>query len=198
MNKKIKIPLYVFGGLALLALLFVGWVAWRVHTEESSGPKVAKSFTANELGGNEKAVLLEGNSAQPPTVLHVWGPWCGPCVKEFPSLVAFADRYPDIRVVAVSVWSPEEDVRSYFKRIGFEPEERSHRFINLLGKEGTREFANDYYEVHSYPTTFLISRDGRIVKRVSGTVDWESKKADKAVDALRKGQTTLSLPRLWF
>jgi thiol-disulfide isomerase/thioredoxin len=41
------------------------------------------------LGGG-KAVALRGAAPGVPTLVNVWGSWCGPCVAEVPELVAFS------------------------------------------------------------------------------------------------------------
>ena len=60
------------------------------------------------LGGG-KAVALRGAAPGVPTLVNVWGSWCGPCVAEVPELVAFTDKAAG-RVVVVGV-DTEDDPR---------------------------------------------------------------------------------------
>ena len=53
------------------------------------------------LGGG-KAVRLRGAAPGVPTLVNVWGSWCGPCVAEVPELVAFTEKAAG-RVVVVGV-----------------------------------------------------------------------------------------------
>jgi thiol-disulfide isomerase/thioredoxin len=43
------------------------------------------------LGGG-KSVRLRADAPGRPTLVNVWGSWCGPCVAEVPELVAFASK----------------------------------------------------------------------------------------------------------
>jgi thiol-disulfide isomerase/thioredoxin len=64
------------------------------------GPEVP-DVTLPCLGGG-KAVALRGAAPGVPTLVNVWGSWCGPCVAEVPELVAFTEKAAG-RVAVVGV-----------------------------------------------------------------------------------------------
>jgi thiol-disulfide isomerase/thioredoxin len=71
------------------------------------GPEVP-DVTLPCLGGG-KAVALRGAAPGVPTLVNVWGSWCGPCVAEVPELVAFTAKAGG-RVAVVGV-DTEDDPR---------------------------------------------------------------------------------------
>lgn len=56
----------------------------------SLGPELP-DVTLGCLGGGN-AVRLRGSGTGRPTLVNIWGSWCGPCVAEVPYLVDFAAR----------------------------------------------------------------------------------------------------------
>jgi thiol-disulfide isomerase/thioredoxin len=98
----------VIGFVVVLALIAVGLLVKSRTTDRPSavdlGPlrKAAKlapcppglgpelpDVTLPCLGGG-KDVVLRGAAPGVPTLVNVWGSWCGPCVAEVPELVAFS------------------------------------------------------------------------------------------------------------
>lgn len=60
------------------------------------------------LGGGRK-VSLRGGTPGRPTLVNIWGSWCGPCTAEIPDLVAFSARAGD-KVGIVGVDTEDEPV----------------------------------------------------------------------------------------
>jgi thiol-disulfide isomerase/thioredoxin len=97
-------------------------------------------------------------------VVNLWATWCGPCRNEIPELVKFHKEYraKGLEVVGLSTENPEvsaEGVRRFVKefdmdyRVGWVMPEVA---ITLMqGRE-------------AIPQSFVISRDGRILKRFIG------------------------------
>src|SRR5215475_10336975 len=53
-----------------------------------------------------------------PVVISMWATWCGPCVEEFPMLVALARTQKDVAVVSISLDDPADRkaVESFVQR----------------------------------------------------------------------------------
>ena len=101
-------------------------------------------------------------------LLNLWATWCGPCVKEMPSL----DRLQatlggrDFQVVALSVDRGGRDtVEPFFKKLGIQNLEvyldPPNASMSALGPRGL-------------PTTLLVGPDGQEMGRVEGGVEWDS------------------------
>lgn len=121
-------------------------------------------------------------------VLNFWATWCGPCIRELPSLERLNAALPDdkARVVLVS-----QD-RGGFKQ--------TERFLKKLDVEFPDNFVDERLRfsralgVVSLPTTILIAPDGREVGRLVGAAEWDSPEALALMnwyldrDAMEKGR----------
>ena len=116
-------------------------------------------------------------------LVNLWATWCEPCLREMPSLARMQLRLGDkITVVAVS-----ED-RGGSKTV--EP------FIDKLELKSIKTYldpkstAERAFKVQGLPTSFLIDRLGRILGRVEGAAEWDSRELlDILKSFLRDEQT---------
>ncbi len=100
-------------------------------------------------------------------LVNFWGTWCGPCKAEMPSLNNLYKAFKDkgFAVLAISTDSSEKPVRSFVA-------ERGISFPVLMDKDKT--VYSDKYAVIGLPMSFLIDRNGIVVGRVVGEVEWDS------------------------
>ncbi|MDH3291791.1 MAG: TlpA family protein disulfide reductase [Gemmatimonadota bacterium] len=99
-------------------------------------------------------------------LLNVWATWCLPCVTEMPSMQRLYDELRDagLRVVAVSVDAAgSEDVREWVTA-------RELTFDILHDRSGRIE---RIYQTTGVPESFVIDRDGVIVKKIIGPAEWD-------------------------
>src|SRR4051812_9424476 len=112
-----------------------------------------ESFSTSQLRG--KVVLV-----------NFWATWCVTCVREMPKMVEtyrkFAPR--GYEVVAVAVQSDPPGAVTEFAR------RRELPFRVALDTNG--ELAKSFGQVRITPSSFLIDREGRIVKHFVGEPDW--------------------------
>jgi len=101
-------------------------------------------------------------------MLNLWATWCYPCRREMPSFEALSREFADhgLRVVAVSI-----------DRAGAEPEIRE--FLEEHGISFTVLHDPDQEIVRTFrtlgvPETFLIDRDGVLVRHWIGRIDGRS------------------------
>jgi len=101
------------------------------------------------------------------TLVNIWATWCGPCRVEMPSMQRLYDslgpRGFKIAAVSIDEDSPET-VRSFVKELGLT--------FDILQDRSTR--IQQAYQTTGVPESFLVNRDGIIVKRVIGAHDWNS------------------------
>ncbi len=99
-------------------------------------------------------------------LLNIWATWCTPCVTEMPSIQRLHDELAaqGLKVVAVSVdGADSETVRAWAR-------ERGLTFDILHDRTGRIERA---YQTTGVPESFVIDRDGIIVKKVIGAAAWD-------------------------
>ena len=128
----------------------------------------APDFLLSDLEGN--IFDLSAFSGQV-IMLTFWGTWCGPCRREIPEFIRLYDEYNDdgLEIIGVAVQSgtPENIKRfSDYYKINYTILTDIERY------ESYRTF-HDYGTVtgvgtRAVPTTFLIDRDGYIVKTYRG------------------------------
>jgi len=96
-------------------------------------------------------------------VINVWATWCGPCRDEMASLARLAREAPEIEVVGLSVDADANLAREFVLKQGV-------RFANFSDPGG--RVADHVLGVKALPHTFVVSRDGTLVARVTGPRDW--------------------------
>jgi thiol-disulfide isomerase/thioredoxin len=97
------------------------------------------------------------------TVLHFWATWCKPCLAEFPELKAALPRLQSDSVEFFLATEEDLDqIRAFEEKRNFGLE-----FLHL--KEAT--LAD--FEVHALPTTLVLDRQGKVVYRHMGQLNWQ-------------------------
>jgi thiol-disulfide isomerase/thioredoxin len=104
-------------------------------------------------------------------LLDFWATWCGPCRMEVPHFKQLIEKYGNRGFVVLGVSLDDtgaEVVRPFVARqeIGYPV---------VIGDQYT---ANRYGGVNALPTTFLIDRQGHVVKKYIGYRDLETFEED--------------------
>lgn len=101
------------------------------------------------------------------TLVNIWATWCLPCREEMPSMdsvyQSLAPRGFKIAAVSIDEGSPE-DVRAFGQELRLS--------FDLLQDRSTR--ITQIYQTTGVPESFLINKDGRIVKRLMGDHKWNA------------------------
>ena len=114
--------------------------------------------------GNRPAALADYRGKV--VLLNVWATWCPPCRIEMPSMERLHKTLAgtDFRIVAVSVDEDDSTVVNAFVR------ELGLTFDILHDQTGAIQ---GIYQTTGVPESFVIDRDGVIVKKVIGAVEWD-------------------------
>ncbi len=98
--------------------------------------------------------------------LNLWATWCPPCRAEMPSMEALYRRFQgrDFAMLAVSEDTDVAAVRQFVSELGL-------TFPVLLDTDNRLP---GRYGVTGYPETFVINRDGTVLKHVVGPAEWDS------------------------
>jgi thiol-disulfide isomerase/thioredoxin len=124
---------------------------------------------------NWKLETLEGKPASladfkgRPIFLNLWATWCGPCVKELPSIEALAAdpriKATDAVVLAVAVGGEDRNTVAAFW---------SNRKLPSIQVRSTLAEPPPVFQTQGIPATFFIARDGRIDGAAIGSRDWNT------------------------
>jgi thiol-disulfide isomerase/thioredoxin len=108
-------------------------------------------------------------------LLNFWATWCGPCVAEMPELQSLYKKYGDrMAFVLVSNEKPEV-VEAFMKKNQYQMP------VFYLASEAPGPLA-----FSAFPTTFIISRDGRVVSKKTGAANWDSRATERILEELLK------------
>lgn len=100
-------------------------------------------------------------------LLNIWATWCQPCRVEMPALERLAHTLQgtDFRLVSVSIDDADSTVVTGFaKQLGL-------TFDILHNRSGDIQRT---YQTTGVPESFVINRDGVIIKKVIGAAEWDS------------------------
>jgi thiol-disulfide isomerase/thioredoxin len=123
-----------------------------VQEGRASLGEIAPPFT---LETPEGGMVSLSDFAGQPVVLNFWATWCAPCRAEMPYLQSMHVKYADdgLVVLAVDVLEPTSLVAPFLEQYGL-------TMPVALDLNGSTAYD---YRIGSYPTTYMIGRDGRVV-----------------------------------
>lgn len=102
-------------------------------------------------------------------LVHFWGTWCPPCVKELPGLLDAVEKNPDSVLIAVSLEHNKDMITNFLKRINHAKIANNVHFIMDPGAQiviGDRP-------VDRYPTTIILTPKMTLADRVNSGIDWD-------------------------
>ena len=177
-----KVLLIIGTVVVLIGLTIYADRATRVKAKVSDGRDIAKAdpvagtpapdVTFKDLDGKDVPL----NQYKGKVVLvNFWATWCEPCQIEIPWLIEMQQKYSSkgFTILGVDVDDEGNNVVSAYtakERFNVNGEKLPMNYPILRGNDAV---ADKFGGLLGYPTSFLISRDGKIVKKVQGLVDYE-------------------------
>jgi cytochrome c biogenesis protein CcmG, thiol:disulfide interchange protein DsbE len=154
--------------VALGALLLTAWLSRHRFLPVEVGTS-APEIVATDLSG-ERVALSDHRGEV--ILLNVWATWCLPCREEMPSMQRLHEKLGDegFRVIAVSV-DALPGGRDPTPVVARFVEEYALDFDIWLDPAGSVQRT---YRTTGVPETFVIDRNGVIVKKVLGAIEWDS------------------------
>lgn len=107
-------------------------------------------------------------------LLNFWASWCAPCIEEIPSLEQLHTSLPQVAILAVAT---DQDTDAYKQWIAQHP----LKFENVLdpAQHATAAFPTD-----GVPETYVLDRQGRVLRKFVGPQDWTSAPIEKYLASL--------------
>ena len=145
--------------LAMVAFLALA-VGYYFRTMSYTAPRhvVVSELPLVSLDGIPMSpAVTEGRAV----LLNFWAPWCGPCRSEMPALDRLQADNPGLIVIGV-----EDDPRVFDEAITYVSQSGlSYRMVRM-----TQPVQSTFGHVVSLPTSLFISRSGKVLHTVSGTI----------------------------
>jgi peroxiredoxin len=100
-------------------------------------------------------------------LVNVWATWCPPCRQEMPSMQRLYEKFKgeSFKILAVSIDSEGRQTVAPFMR------KMNLTFTALLDQEET---IRPLYGVTGVPESFIIDKQGILVKKIIGPINWAS------------------------
>jgi thiol-disulfide isomerase/thioredoxin len=136
-------------------------------------PPEVRTASLKTLDGNS---LKLSDYADKVVVLNLWATWCGPCRMEMPELVKMSNEYKarGLVVLGVATTYNEHDDQAHVKEFI----KSQNVPYQIIWDDGT--LANPMVQAVQgrsvIPQSFVISRDGRIVKHFQGFSQYSTPK----------------------
>src|SRR5277367_5661998 len=130
----------------------------------------APDVTFKDLQGKDVSIAsLKGKVV----VVNFWATWCEPCQVEIPWMIGFQKKYADKGFTILGVAMDEEGksvVEPYVQKTQFDVDghQATMNYPIVLGND---ELAEKFGGLIGFPTTIVISRDGKVQKRYIGLAD---------------------------
>lgn len=104
-------------------------------------------------------------------LLNFWGTWCGPCRKEIPDFVKLYEKYQKdgLEIIGITLTSGSpENIASFMDQW-----KMNYTVLTDISDNETQKVTTSYgravgQPISGIPTTFLIDRNGYIVKSYLG------------------------------
>ena len=161
--------------LLIIALLLLSYGGWRFFTVYVTAPSLdlpsphartpfMVDFALPDLAGN---MLRLTDFHGQPVLINLWATWCPPCQREMPSLQALYNDFSPHGLVIVAIASDADGAAA----VGPVQQQHGLRFPLLLDPQDT---VGKQLHLLGVPTTYLLDRQGRIVRYEIGGRNWNS------------------------
>lgn len=134
-----------------------------IYLKEYQGSIFPLPINLNNAHGKK---IVKNNFKGQITIINFWATWCPPCVEEIPSLNRLNKKMKGLpfELISINYAEDKKTILDFMKEVNVE-------FPVLLDQDG--QFARKW-NVITYPSTFVIDKNGTIKYGVNAAIDWDS------------------------
>ncbi len=138
---------------------YTGKVSLVTGVQSPEGELAPDFYWFNKDGNKISLRSLKGKTV----LINFWATWCGPCKAELPDIEAISKQYASKGLVVIGISEDQgpgllKDVSSFV---------RKHELTYQIVIDND-EIANAYGGINAIPTSFIVNKDGKIVKKWVG------------------------------
>jgi len=138
---------------------------------DASGGTPAPEATFKDLDGKDVPLSQFKGKV---VLVNFWATWCEPCQVEIPWLIEMQQKYSSkgFTILGVDVDDEGNNVVSAYtakERFNVNGQKLAMNYPILRGNDAV---ADKFGGLLGYPTSFLISRDGKVVKKFQGLISY--------------------------
>jgi thiol-disulfide isomerase/thioredoxin len=109
-------------------------------------------------------------------LVNFWATWCDPCRVEIPWLIEMQNKYgaKGFTVLGIAMDEEGKPVVAPFvakERYDVNGQKLAMNYPIVVGNE---KVAEKFGGLLGYPTSILISRDGKVLKKTTGLIDYDA------------------------
>ena len=166
-----------------LAAVFVGCKSGGGATASTSATAAPKTLanepdvTFQDLQGKDVPLASFKGKV---VIVNFWATWCEPCQVEIPWMIGFQQEYADKGFTLLGVAMDEEGksvVEPFVQKTEFDVDGKKMA-MNYPIVLGNDDLADKFGGLLGLPTSIVISRDGKVVKRYIGLASRDDLEAE--------------------
>jgi thiol-disulfide isomerase/thioredoxin len=138
--------------------------------DSTNGGKPAPDVTLKDLDGKDVSVAQYKGKI---VLVNFWATWCEPCKVEIPWLIEMQQKYEAKGFTVLGVAMDDEGrsaVAPFVEKENFDVAGGGQSHMNYPIVIGNDAAADKFGGLLGYPTSVLIGRDGRVIKRITGLI----------------------------
>ena len=161
-------------GVFILFFFFVPGVRELIQRPFLMKPSLEEAKNYGKLAEAEYDIPLRGVNVPDANLsdfkgksifLNFWGSWCPPCRTEFPTIQSLYEGKKDkIQFVLIAMQDKQTKVQEFLKKNGYTTP------VYMIDQP-----LSPSLDFRVFPTTFILDKNGVILKKDEGAADWNSK-----------------------
>ena len=176
--------------IAVIGVILATYVADRATRQPRKGSvklavadssaTAAPEITLRDLDGKDLSLAQYKGKV---VLVNFWATWCDPCRVEIPWLIEMEQKYSAKGFTVLGIAMDEEGAKVVTpfvnqERFDVNGAKSQMNYPIVIGDDAA---ADKFGGLLGYPTSVLINRDGKVVKRITGIISYDE--MSKAIES---------------